>query len=373
MSTPSTMDKARTQLVVNHAFFASIALKRPMKADNSVKTACINARGHIRYNPEWVADLTVQQCVFLIAHECMHWMMDNFARMGSRHPKKWNWATDACNNETLIKANIGEFINGGVRYPGADNMSAEEVYQYAPDMDDGSGDGDGIGGVGEDMDPSEGELSPEEAREVQAQMKLDVAQAAQAARSMGQMPAAMEKFVDDLLQPSTPWYTILERFMDRLVKSDYSWTRPNRRMMPLGLYLPSISGHGMGELAVIRDTSGSVSNAEQQCFASHLNTILESCQPTAIHVIDVDADVSEVQTIELSDLPFNPPVRGGGGTDMRVGVEYVETNLPDVSCVVLLTDGYTPWPDSVDVPMIVASTGADAPSHIAETVKLEVD
>lgn len=377
------LEKARTQIIVNHPFFASIMMKKPMKLDESVGTACINPYGFIRVAPSFIEPLTVDQVVFLIAHECMHWMQDTFGRQGSRDLKGWNIATDAVNNELLIDSGVGTFIDGGVRWPGAENMTAEEVYELLktgkqPNGGSGMGqpgdeDGQQPGGTGNDLDPrgQDGQqLSAGERAALSSEIKVEVAAAREIAKQMGTMPGGLSRFVDELIYVATPWYQILEKYVTERIRTDYSWTRPSRRYAGLGLYLPSIDGKGMGTIPIIVDTSGSISTAELTAFASHVSTIMETCQPKEIHVIYVDSGVSRVDIYEPHDLPLKLDPAGGGGTDMRVGVEWAEKNLPDSPVMIMLTDGYTPWPDSTTIPMITVTSGQEAP--IGESIKIEV-
>lgn len=375
MSKPSTIDRAKTQLIVRHPFFASILLRRPIKETTDVPTAGIDRRGTIYYNPDFVENLSVENCIFLLAHEVMHWTMQTFPRQGSRDPKGWNYATDAVNNEMLVEAGVGEFIEGGVRWHNAQNMTAEQVYDELPKDENGKPQPGDIGGTGEDLHDTgeDGPMTEAEAKEIQAQVAVEVAQAAQVAKMSGKMPGALQRLVDEILHPKTPWYTILERFMTERVKNDYSWARPNRRHVGNDIYLPSLDGQGMGEVALIVDTSGSVSPRELQAFAGHINVILETCHPKQVHVVYVDTRVSHVDTYSGDELPIHINPQGGGGTDMSVGIDYVDTHYPEAACQVLLTDGYTPWPDAAAVPLIVATTGREAPDHLAQTIKVDPD
>lgn len=368
----SVIDRAKTQLIIQHPFFASILLRRPLTATTKIPTAAIDKAGRIYYNPDWVNDMPVNQVVFLLAHECMHWIMATFSREGGRNPRGWNYATDAVNNELLIEAGVGEFIEGGVRWPNAQNLTAEAVYELLPKGGDGQpGSGLDIGGPGDDLDHSGDSLTPTEARELEAQIKVELAQARDAAKQMGNMPGNISRLVDELLFPKTPWYVILERFMTERIKNDYSWSKPNRRHIANELYLPSLNGQGMGEVAIIIDTSGSIGERELAYFAGHVNVILETCRPVATRVIYVDTQVQHVETFAADQLPITLAAHGGGGTDMREGTNWVDTNMPDAACMILLTDGYTPWPDYVGVPLLVASTSQESP--IGENVKLEME
>lgn len=384
----SKLDRAKTQLIIHHTFFATILLRKELVLTQEIPTACINASGQIKVNPDFIEPLTVDQVVFLLAHECMHWIMDTFGRMGDRGLRDWNIATDAVNNELLIDSNVGQFIEGGVRWPNAHNMTAEEVYEawmkkkkqdgsQSPGGGSGAGeggdeDGGGIGGIGSDLDPKvDGRaMTAGEAKALSAQVKVEVAAAAAHAKMAGSMPGSLGRYIDKLLTVTVPWHQRLERYMTERVRSGYSWCRPNRRFIGRGLYLPSVESTGMGEIPIIVDTSGSVSLRELTLFASHVSNIVETCQPEAVHVLYLDSSVSRVDTFtpEMMPLKFDPA--GGGGTDMRIGVAYAEKHYPDAPCMIMLTDGYTPWPERTSIPLIVVTTGAESP--VGECIKIEV-
>jgi hypothetical protein len=47
--------------------------------------------------------------------------------------------------------------------------------------------------------------------------------------------------------------------------ADYSWTRPNRRHVWTGLYLPGIVCEGVGEICIAVDCSGSINARQLGC------------------------------------------------------------------------------------------------------------
>jgi predicted metal-dependent peptidase len=86
-------------------------------------------------------------------------------------------------------------------------------------------------------------------------MRVRVAQAAQAAKMMGKLSAGMERLVTQTLQPKVDWREVLRKFVQRQKNDTRSWAKPNRRMATMGMYLPSISGEVLGEVAVAIDCS----------------------------------------------------------------------------------------------------------------------
>lgn len=385
-SAETKMTKAKARLILHHPFFASILLQRPLRYTQAIPIAGVDARANIYINPVVVDKLSIDQLVFALGHEIMHVVLLHAQREGSREHMKWNYACDAPINAILKDCGLGEPIAGIVDMPETIDKTAEEVYNTLPDNPAGGGDGQGgaPGGMGSDLIPGDGSNSDDptkakgmteaEMAAVEAEIKVTIAQAAQAARMQGKLPANLARIVDEVLSVKTPWYELLERFMMQRTNSDYSWHRPNRRFVAQGTYLPSLNDTAaMGKLAVVVDTSGSISDHELAYFAGHINAIMERCVPETVHIVYCDAAVSKTVEVMGTDLPLKlEAVGGGGGTDMRIGLQWVDDHVPDAACCVLLTDGYTPWPEDTDVPlMVLCTTNAEVP--VGEAVRFSME
>ncbi len=338
----SNLDRAKVQLVTQHPFFASILLKRKLIEDNTIPTAAVDQRGQIYYNKSFVEKLSVDQLVFLLAHEVGHVIGQHASRRGARSPKKWNYAGDAWINDMLTAANVGTFIEGGVNMPGSKDDTVDAIYNRLPD-DDGNGGGSGNGGpggIGDDLIERGSPLTQEEADRIDAQTRVEIAQAAQAAKAQDKMPAALQKLVAELIEVKTPWYDILERYMVALTRGEYSWARPNRRFAP-DYYLPSTGTVAkMGEIVVQVDVSGSISKQELDHYNGHLKRIVELCRPERVHVLYTDTRVAKHVTFEDGE-DFGLEFYSGGGTDMEAGFKYLDKEGIDPEVFICLTDGYT--------------------------------
>lgn len=373
---------AQSQLVLKHPFFAYLVLRHEIiLGEGVVPTAGADARGRIYVNPRFLLGKhvgTTAKAVFLLAHEVLHIVSLHChpATTLGRSKQACNIAMDKVINETLIAEKVGEFIDGGQRHPGAEKMTWEQLYQEGRgggggDDDDGGGGG---GGIGDDLVPCpDGEPTGAEAEQLKLQAKADVAAAAQAAKMQGKLSANMARMVEEMVHVPTPWHSILERFMQGFVSSDYSWRRPNRRFAWQGLYLPSLDRvPRMGRVGIIGDTSGSVTQRMIDAFQAHTNRIIETCLPEEVVLLSVDDAVCNVQRFTVDEYPIKWEPRGFGGTDMRKGWQWFEDSGEEFDCIVCLTDGYTPWPDDVRTPSIVLSTTDQvAPARVGETVHFD--
>ena len=121
--------------------------------------------------------------------------------------------------------------------------------------------------------------------------------------------------------------------MLRIAKSDYSWSRPNRRFIHQGLYLPSPhSENEMGVVVIAVDVSGSVDQRKLSVFCGGVNGILEQTNPEKVIIIYCDMQITRVAEFARDEYPIEFECSGGGGTDLRPPFEYVAENdlNPDV-------------------------------------------
>jgi predicted metal-dependent peptidase len=374
---PPVLDKALSRLLLDHPFFAVQALNTPIIMTTDVKIAATNG-AVLKFNPNWVAENAVIghiSCV--LAHEVSHNAFLHGERMQWRDPVIWNYATDYEINGMLHDQGFRPPPCGWLYNAKYSGMSAEKIYddlvqQMSKNPQGGGsgqgGDGDDDGQSGQlpsnplhgDLEPTAGAGEPAKRADTVRKMRQRVATAANQARMMGKLKGELARMVNEVVQPKVPWPEVLREFLMRIAKDDESWARRNRRFSHV--YLPARHSEAMGPIVIIGDSSGSIwcSPKELEQFASEIQAVSDLVQPEHIRLIWADTKVAGERVFERGEkLVFD--VQGGGGTDMRVPLKYVEQYDPEA--VILLTDGYTPWPSQEPpYPLIVCcSTDIDVP------------
>jgi predicted metal-dependent peptidase len=346
------LSKAKTSLVLEHPFVGTVALNMPFSFDYTIPTACTNGK-RVLFNPHFVDSLNDDELKFLVAHECFHPMMEHNYRRGERQRKRWNHAADYVINDMLVAEKIGRMPKVGLHNPAinqAGGGTTEGIYNILPDMED---DGDGSGPMD---DCEDGEGSPAEQAQEQAEWKVKVAQAAQAAKMMGKLSANLQRLVDEVLQPKVDWRDVMQRFLVKARTDQRSFARFNRRFLPQGIYLPSVSGETMGEVVFAVDCSGSIDQHTINQFAAEVRVVKEDMCPTRIYVLYFDSVVSHVESYEPDDaLDIKP--HGGGGTDFApVFDKIVELGIEPVAIVFLTDLCCSSFGTQPDAPVLWVST-----------------
>ena len=320
--------KAKTSLILEHPFIGTIALNMPFTLTDEIPTAATNGK-RVLFNPEFVDSLTDEEVKFLVAHECMHPMLEHNFRRGERDPRKWNQAADYVINKLLTDEKVGKMPKMGLLDDGIYNAgggTSEGIYNMLPEDTNDPLD-----------DCEDGEGSPAEQSQQQAEWRVKVAQAAQAAKMMGKMSAGLQRLVDEVLAPKVDWRDVLNRFLVKAKTDQRSFARFNRRFLPQGIYLPSASGETMGELVFAVDCSGSIDQHTINQFAAEIANVKDDFSPACIHVLYFDSTVSHVESYGTDDqLDIKP--HGGGGTDFAPVFDKInELDIQPVA-IVFLTD-----------------------------------
>ena len=375
---------ARARLVVTQPFFGTLLCTLPLIEDYTIPTASTDMKV-IRYNPDFIAEQSQKQIEFVLVHEVLHVALLHGARLQGRDMRIANIAMDYVIN-WLCKQLGFELIDGVYVDKQYADMSFEAVYdllvqdppppppsggnQGKPDDSDGPGGDQPAGGqgtegvLGQDVRPIAGDSAGEQER-VRQDVMGKVSQAATMARQAGKMPGELARVIDKLLHPQVPWYDELREYMKSTVAENENWNRRNRRFQ--GIHLPTRYSESMGEVICIGDTSGSYSDKELQITASEITAVADQCSPDRVRVLWADSRIQSEEVFEQGD-PIKLTPTGGGGTDMRIPLEYSEQFDPAI--VILLTDGYTPWPDSEPpYPLIVCCT-TDAPVPVGHVIRM---
>lgn len=349
--------QARISLLRLMPFFGTMAMRlKPIelnKADAQQAmgmqepTAGVDMYGNMPYCDEFVAGLTQEELMFVIAHETMHIALYHLTRKGSRNPKLWNTATDeAINNLLKHEMRIWKKALCSQQF---ENMSAEEIYdELLKDVTINNVYGGNLPGsmdahfYGDDKKgESESPFGGDEVIDVPRMIK----DAASFAKSQGKMPAGMGRLFKELLEPMMNWKEILQKYIMAVLPQDWTYTRPSKKAQCAGFYMPSIVKETV-DIIVGVDSSGSISDAEYAQFLSEIFAMCRSVSNLRATILICDAAVQQVVEI---DNHFDPEMdiegRGYGGTSCVPVFKWIhEEKQENVKLLVYLTDGYIDEP-----------------------------
>jgi len=350
------LSKAKANLVLTEPFWASLLLRLESIEDPTAPTMWTDGK-RVGYNPAFIKSLSFDELKGVLAHEVGHCILLHPMRRGGRDARKFNIATDYAENHIIEEAGF-RLPPGRLRGAQYDGKDAETIYAQLPD--DGQGGGKSKGqnqasgqvdqGQAGDSDPGRcgevreanedtGEpLGRGALKKLEAEWKVATVQAANMAKKQGKLPAGLDRLIQDIIQPKIPVAELLARYIAEITKNDFTWMQPNRRYVSQGIYLPSLYKPEVGEIILLVDTSGSISQADLALVAGCMQNILGIYQK-GFTLVYVDADVAGVQEIGPED-DLKLDAKGGGGTDFRPGFEWIEKEGREPKAVIYITDGY---------------------------------
>jgi len=336
MSAEGALVKARSQLLMDQPFFGTLAIRlRPVQRED-IKTAATDGI-HLYYDPAYILKLDPMQLRGLLAHEVLHCVFNHQTRRQERDHQLWNIACDYAINDHLIESG---FIlpKGALLDPAYKGMGAEEIYNLINKEPSKRPKPCAWGIV---LDATSGSLEAGSAAEQESNWQIAVGEAAAVAKARGKLPGNIELFISEILQPKVDWRTVLWPFFTELNRDDYSWRKPHRAWISEDEYLPSMYQETCGKVAVVNDSSGSITDEQGAQFISEVDAVMAQVQPSSIVWIQADAQVQDVKVLDTGErlkASQLPSFKGRGGTAFTPAFEYLRDNHPDVQAIVYLTD-----------------------------------
>lgn len=354
---------ARTKLLFTNFFFGRLAMNLKLVEDSSIPTEATDGV-KLLYNPSFILSISDDQLRAEVAHEVMHCVFDHSGQRGARDPRIWNIAADFVINIILHDANfkLGADWLLDMKYCG---MGTVEVYNLL--MQNADKQKQKFKFEPSDVMPPPSGQSPVEAKQTAAEWKALAAQAAIEATRQGTLPGSLERFLGELITPKVPWRDVLNRFLMNTVAADYTWTRPSRRFLARGMYMPRVEQENSGYIAVAIDTSGSIDGPTFTKFMSEIQGIAAQVRPSKIVVISADSEINHVDEFHRGE-PIDVKMHGGGGTDFRPALKYLADDPP--AAFVYLTDLYGPTGDDPGYPVLWCCTTKNV-APWGETIRLE--
>lgn len=399
MNSEQRLYRSRTMMYYESPFFAVVLMNMKfIKCEDkqvTQGTAGIDAKGRCYYDEDFIMGLSQAERFGLVAHECMHPILNHLTRTGGRDQQLWNIATDLAINTMLVNSgftlpeiaiiphnNAYTFKEVGITIEELDKKGAEEIYeellQKAEEIKKGMQLVDGgesnpsldnhIYGFGNEKGDS---IQSDNSIKVGIEQKWRnvIAEAANVARRQGKLPAGLGRLVEEVLEPKIDWRTQLYRYIVNQIMFDYTYQRPHKRSAAIGFYLPGTVKESLNIFVSI-DTSGSISKEDMEGFLGELLGIGDAFQNINIRLIICDAKVHEVYDLTKANVEkiLSLEMSGGGGTDHRPIYDYIVNNTNNCSVLINFTDGFTHFPSDPSVynfdSLWVISKGGAKNDHI---------
>lgn len=351
-----------------YPYLASIAASWKISESKMFPTAATDGP-NLYYNPDFVASLSISECVDLWLHELGHIFLGHHLRFLGKPAKEWNVAADLALNDHIIShLNPSGLVRREGCFPGEGQFrdfergkTAEHYYELVkklfppqpqpqdgegePGEGEGEGQGQGKGqgqpgqgqGKGKGLPQSIGEILPhpgddgtEEAQaEIQREWEQQVARGINDAKACGNLPGWMEELASNLYakKSEVDWKMTLRRFLTKYAPTAYTYLRPNRRHSHRSdVIMPARHGRSAAPGAILVDTSGSMSEPEMNAAFTEISSIL-----SVYTYADVTMYQSDTRLIDGNkkfarwDFPLRLPHtwKGRGGTDLGPGIAAI--------------------------------------------------
>ena len=379
----SRVEGARIDILLDHPYFATALLAIPMRGtfDEAIAHAVLTDGTRIAYRHDLVAALERPKVRMLIMHALTHILLRHPERGGSREWRAWTMACDIAVD--LLFADLGLLRKHEIEHLCAfKNLSAEAIYerltantvspppqvhadgmQPAPEDDQqrhGDSSCSGQGDARSAFERATDDVERPTSMQLES-LRRDFAQDVERERKVSAVGSAAgngSSEIDAANREQVCWQQVLARFMRDTIHQDWSFSRPNRKHLWRGIYLPGPMEIAGGRFVIAIDTSGSMSDHDLALVLGEIDAIRRTCA-CELTVLQFDATIQK--TAEFSrwsdaDVKIGSTkvmrFYGRGGTDLRLPFTWADEerrNGRSISALIVCTDGFGPLPTDAPV------------------------
>jgi predicted metal-dependent peptidase len=351
---------ARLWAATQFPYLATGVFGMNLISDPGSGTVAVDDQWRVHIDPDLTVWWTPSQVGSVLVHLVCHLLRTHGERaqaigVGPDDVTRWIRAADAEINDDLVPAGLDlprtPLLPKDLGAP--DGLLAEQYYTQGNTTD--SSDiplncGSGAHGQAHDCGCKNGTCGAGLPRWQAELLRRQIAQEVlKHSKEPGTMPAGLLRWAEELLTPKVDWRRVLAALLRRAVSEvsgavDYSYRKPSRRStVSGGVVLPALR-RPVPEVAVVCDTSGSMTDELLAMALTEVDGLLKSLGLSRqLRVLSCDAAVGAVQRVTSTR---QITLTGGGGTDMGIGIAAAAELRPRPAVCVVLTDGYTPWPSS---------------------------
>lgn len=350
----------KRKMLIKYPFFGRVVTNVKYVETTSIKTAATDGTT-IYYNPGFVTSLTIEEQVFLFAHEVCHIAFNHIKRSKDKNPKLWNIATDAVINAFLQNDGL-PLIEGAVNIEDAIQYNVEELYnkllKEQPEVEQNQEENQDVGhDTHQIWDPSQ--LEQQENNNQQENIK----QVQQDTEKIGEKESfnknkqekkenlkklkqqIQQESINHSLNPNgsdnleisnigkatkiIDWRYILRE----TITYDVDWSYRNATIEN-GVIVPHLEEKPMPVTEVVLDTSGSINEELLRNFLRECKNILSH---TRLKVGCFDTRFYGFHEIRTEEDIDNMPFQGGGGTDFNAAVNAFSRRAENK---IVFTDGH---------------------------------
>lgn len=359
------INKAKVKIQLGNPFFSYLSLFLKIKPDLKGELpenagGGVDYSGNLIYKTKFLEELSDSQVATFIAHEILHLAFNHLTRLGTRNLEVFNWATDLVVNNTLVESGFETIegtltpYNNSYEFQDKDKviltierinektaeMIYEEIMTKLPEKYKKAlskklirydehifGKGLGIG----------------EKEEIEELWKKRIEEGSQLAKMVGKLPSGIERYLDELKAGKINWKSLLERYIQKAIPTDYTWLKRSKKSLACGFYLPNQEREKI-DVSIAVDTSGSIGTEELTTFISEIISLSRAYKDRVdMRILVGDTKVEKDYLIENGNIAKikQMDILGGGGTSHIEIVNYCRDKIRNNKLLICFTDGYS--------------------------------